>query len=65
MAFISHISFSVSDFQRSLEFYDAVMSTLGHHRTYTGESGAGWGRCPGRNTETATNSKLNFLFDPV
>jgi catechol 2,3-dioxygenase-like lactoylglutathione lyase family enzyme len=48
MDFISHISFSVSDFQKSLEFYDAVMGTLGHHRMYTSKSGAGWGRSVGR-----------------
>jgi len=48
MDFLSHISFSVSDFQKSLQFYDAVMGELGHKRVYTGETGAGWGRAPGR-----------------
>lgn len=48
MDFLSHISFSVSDFQRSLKFYDAVLGVLGHRRVYTSESGAGWGRSVGR-----------------
>ena len=48
MDFLSHISFSVSDFQRSLEFYYAVMGELGHKRMYTSATGAGWGREVGR-----------------
>lgn len=48
MDFISHVSFSVSDLQRSIEFYDAVLGQLGHQRCYTGQSGAGWGRSEGR-----------------
>jgi catechol 2,3-dioxygenase-like lactoylglutathione lyase family enzyme len=48
MDFLSHISFSVSDLQRSLEFYDAVLGALGHRRMYTGKAGAGWGRAVGR-----------------
>lgn len=48
MDFLAHISFSVSDFQRSLKFYDAVMNELGHKRMYTCEDGAGWGRAVGR-----------------
>lgn len=48
MGFISHISFSVSDLQKSLRFYDAVLGELGHIRQYTSESGAGWGRSIGR-----------------
>jgi catechol 2,3-dioxygenase-like lactoylglutathione lyase family enzyme len=48
MDFLSHISFSVSDFQKSLQFYDAVMGALSHRRLYSGENGAGWGRAPGR-----------------
>ena len=48
MDFLSHISFSVSDFKRSIEFYDAVLGELGHHRVYNSETGAGWGRSVGR-----------------
>ncbi|QDK44757.1 VOC family protein [Bdellovibrio sp. ZAP7] len=48
MDFIGHISFSVSDFQKSLAFYDAVLGELGHQRMYTAASGAGWGRSVGR-----------------
>ena len=47
MNFLSHISFSVSDFQKSLSFYDAVMKELGHERMYTSATGAGWGRTVG------------------
>ncbi len=48
MDFLSHISFSVSDFQKSLKFYDAVLGELGHERMYAFESGAGWGKSIGR-----------------
>lgn len=48
MDFLSHISFSVSDFERSLAFYDAVMGALGHGRMYTAKDGAGWGRAVGQ-----------------
>ena len=48
MDFLSHISFPVSDFNKSLEFYDAVLGELGHSRVYTGEYGAGWGRSTGK-----------------
>jgi catechol 2,3-dioxygenase-like lactoylglutathione lyase family enzyme len=44
---ISHISFSVSDFKKSLGFYDAVLGAIGHRRMYSGESGAGWGAAVG------------------
>lgn len=40
---LSHLSFSVSDLQKSSAFYDAVLGTLGYQRVYTGDSAAGWG----------------------
>lgn len=48
MDFLSHISFSVSDLELSLEFYDAVLGALGHRRVYTNQTGAGWGPSIGR-----------------
>lgn len=48
MDFLSHISFSVSDLQKSIAFYDATLGELGHKRVYTSEIGAGWGRSEGR-----------------
>lgn len=48
MDFLSHISFSVSEFQKSLKFYDAILGELGHKRIYTSESDAGWGRALGK-----------------
>lgn len=40
---LSHISFSVSDLQKSTVFYDAVLNAIGFSRVYTGESASGWG----------------------
>lgn len=40
---LSHISFSVSDLQKSIVFYDAILAELGHKRVYTGSTSAGWG----------------------
>ena len=48
MDFLGHISFSVSDLQKSMAFYDAALGALGHKRVYTGKAGAGWGRSEGR-----------------
>ncbi len=48
MDFLSHISFSISDLHKSIQFYDATLGALGHKRVYTGEVGAGWGRSEGR-----------------
>lgn len=47
MDYISHISFSVSDLKKSIEFYDAVLSELGLKRVFTSEAGAGWGQFEG------------------
>ena len=43
MDMLSHISFSVSDLQRSSEFYDAVLGSLGFKRVYSGDTASGWG----------------------
>lgn len=48
MDLLSHISFSVTDFQKSLAFYNAVMAELGHSLQYSYEAGAGWGPHIGR-----------------
>lgn len=48
MEAVSHISFSVSDLQASVRFYDAVLSAIGHQRVYTGDTAAGWGPAPDR-----------------
>jgi len=48
MDFLSHISFSVSDFSKSLQFYEAVMTAIGHRRLYASANGAGWGRTEGK-----------------
>lgn len=48
MNFLSHISFSVSDFQKSLSFYDAIMNEIGLKRMYASKTGAGWGLAVGQ-----------------
>ncbi|MBL7669502.1 MAG: AAA family ATPase [Bdellovibrionaceae bacterium] len=40
---LSHISFSVSDLQKSSFFYDAVLGAIGYKRVYSSKSAAGWG----------------------
>lgn len=40
---ISHISFSVSDLEKSTAFYDAVLGAIGYSRVYSGKSASGWG----------------------
>lgn len=40
---LHHISFGVSDLQRSIAFYDAVLSTLGYVRVWSGPAAAGYG----------------------
>jgi catechol 2,3-dioxygenase-like lactoylglutathione lyase family enzyme len=40
---ISHVSVGVTDLQRALRFYDAVLQALGYRRVYTGPISAGWG----------------------
>lgn len=43
MEMFSHISFSVSDLNKSSNFYDAVLGTLGFKRVYSGPTASGWG----------------------
>lgn len=40
---LHHLSFSVSDLQKSTRFYDAVLGTLGYRRVWTGANGVGYG----------------------
>lgn len=40
---LSHISFSVSNLQKSSLFYDAVLGAIGYKRVYSSDSAAGWG----------------------
>lgn len=43
MEMLSHISFSVSDLNKSTAFYDAVLGALGFKRVYSGPNATGWG----------------------
>ena len=41
---LHHISFAVSDLQRSAAFYDAVLGTLGYVRAWASHTEIGYGR---------------------
>ena len=43
---IGHLSFGVSDLDRSTAFYDAVMAALGFKRFWTSPNGVGYGLVP-------------------
>jgi catechol 2,3-dioxygenase-like lactoylglutathione lyase family enzyme len=43
---LGHLSFGVSDVDRSTAFYDAVMAALGFRRVWTGANGVGYGLEP-------------------
>jgi len=43
---LGHLSFGVSDLDRSTAFYDAVMAALGFHRVWTSAKGVGYGLEP-------------------
>jgi catechol 2,3-dioxygenase-like lactoylglutathione lyase family enzyme len=40
---LGHISFGVSDLDRSAKFYDAIMQALGYARVFTGGHAVGYG----------------------
>jgi len=40
---IDHLSIGVSDLERSVRFYDAVLAPLGYERLWSIEKGAGYG----------------------
>ncbi len=43
---LGHLSFGVSDLDRSTVFYDAVMAALGFRRVWTSPNGVGYGLEP-------------------
>lgn len=45
---LGHISFGVSDLERSGRFYDAAIQALGYIRVYTGERAIGYGAAGSR-----------------
>lgn len=45
---IDHLSIGVSDLQRSIRFYDAVLAPLGYERLWKIEKGAGYGPLGGQ-----------------
>lgn len=49
---LSHVSLGVSDLQRSIRFYDAILAALGWVRVWKTETGAGYGS-PGGNDKLA------------
>src|SRR2546422_10882267 len=56
---LGHVSLGVRDLERAARFYDAILSSLGYVRLWTGKSGLGYGP-PGQ------GEKLNvFQHDPA
>jgi catechol 2,3-dioxygenase-like lactoylglutathione lyase family enzyme len=55
---LGHISFGVSDLERSRAFYDATMRALGYARVYTGDRAIGYG-APG-----SSNDRLLLILQP-
>lgn len=43
MHLLHHLSFAVTDLDRSAAFYDATLATLGYRRVCTGRAFIGWG----------------------
>lgn len=67
---LHHLSFAVTDLNRSAIFYDAVLAALGYVRVFTQESGAGrkesaigYGR-PGREDEFAIRLRQQGVVAP-
>ena len=40
---LSHVILGISDIERAVEFYDAVLGLLGYERRFLAETGAGYG----------------------
>jgi catechol 2,3-dioxygenase-like lactoylglutathione lyase family enzyme len=57
---ISHLSIGVSDLERAVAFYDAVLAALGYSRVWLDATAAGYGP-PGGNDKLA----LKLQPDPV
>ncbi len=55
---LGHISFGVSDLQRSGAFYDATMTALGYARVYTSDRAIGYG-APG-----SPHDRLLLILQP-
>ena len=49
---LSHVILGTNDTARAIEFYDQVLSVLGHERRWEGESGAGYGKGDERGVDT-------------
>ena len=45
---LGHLSFGVSNLDRSTDFYDAVMAALGFRRVWISANGVGYGLEPGK-----------------
>ncbi len=59
-AMLSHISLGVSDLERSIFFYDAILATLGYVRVWRDADAAGYGR-PGGDDEFAIKHHKGVL----
>src|SRR5438552_1968903 len=60
---LGHLSFGVSDLDRAIGFYDAVLGALGYTRVWTNERAAGYG-VPGGEDKLALKLQSEGVTPP-
>jgi catechol 2,3-dioxygenase-like lactoylglutathione lyase family enzyme len=60
---LDHVSITVDDLDAAVTFYDATLTTLGHHRVYRTETAAGYG--PRNSATDDSYSYLSIVAQPT